>query len=734
MFTEQRGSVSGEALEVLLRHSPDTVVFVNHAGRVLLTNREEDEELSSLEAAARSADLPRGLKVLHRDGRPYEEAEWPLARALSSGELIANEEFELVDADGDRRGFSCSCAPFFDSQGDLLGAVAVLRDVTEPRQSDQELERRIRQQAAVAELGHKALEGGSLQSMMDEAVSLVCQTLGVEHAKVGELLTGRGELLVRAGVGWREGVVGRWRMRAGRGSPAGYALLVGGPVIVDDMAAERRFEIPAVLREHRVMSDVTVVIDPRGEAFGTLAASSERPHAFSKDDVGFLQAVANVLASVVERTGSDKRLEAAREAERIRMARDMHDEALSGLADAIVDAQLAKAAASDAVTAGRLERLVPTLSRIGEQLRAAIYDSRLPEEQHRPFPELLEALVALHRTRAVGFEIELDLRRDGVGPLGPKGTQLLRIVGEALTNARRHSGSKKINVTFNASDVGVTIEVSDHGLGFDPRTVRTSDGTGIRGMQERAAIAGATLAIDSRPANGTRVRVDLPLVSSPSPGERLRVLLVDDHASVRQAIASAFQDEDDFEVVAEAGSLNEARQMLELVDVAVIDLALPDGYGGDLITELRERNPEAQALVLTASLDRAETARAIESGAAAVIHKAAQLDQVVADVRRLRAGETLLPSEEALELLRFAGRQREREHQDRRALASLTARERQVLQALADGLDSQQIADRLHIAVRTEQNHVANILAKLRVHSRLQALVFALRYGIVEVR
>jgi DNA-binding NarL/FixJ family response regulator len=253
-------------------------------------------------------------------------------------------------------------------------------------------------------------------------------------------------------------------------------------------------------------------------------------------------------------------------------------------------------------------------------------------------------------------------------------------------------------------------------------------------MQERAGIAGATLAIDSRPANGTRVRVDLPLVSSPSPGERLRVLLVDDHASVRQAIASAFQDEDDFEVVAEAGSLNEARQMLELVDVAVIDLALPDGYGGDLITELRERNPEAQALVLTASLDRAETARAIESGAAAVIHKAAQLDQVVADVRRLRAGETLLPSEEALELLRFAGRQREREHQDRRALASLTARERQVLQALADGLDSQQIADRLHIAVRTEQNHVANILAKLRVHSRLQALVFALRYGIVEVR
>jgi DNA-binding NarL/FixJ family response regulator len=437
---------------------------------------------------------------------------------------------------------------------------------------------------------------------------------------------------------------------------------------------------------------------------------------------------------VVERTGSDRRLEAAREAERSRMARDMHDEALSELADAIVDAQLAKSAAVDAVTAGRLERLVPTLSRIGQQLRAAIYDSRLPEEQHRPFPELLESLVELHRVRAVGFEIELELQRDGVGPLGPQGTQLLRIVGEALTNARRHSASKKIRVTFRAAEGKVTVEVSDDGLGFDAPALRHSDGTGIRGMQERAAIAGAALDIESRPGEGTLVRVDLPLGSAYDSGERLRVLLVDDHASVRQAIANAFRSEDDFEVVAEVGSLKEARQMLEQIDVAIIDLALPDGYGGDLITELRERNPDAQALVLTASPDRAEVARAVESGAGAVVSKAASLEEVVTDVRRLRAGETLLPPEQAMELLRFAGRQREREHEDRRALAALTARERQVLQALADGLDSNQIAGRLHIAIRTEQNHVANILAKLGVHSRLQALVFALRYGVVEIR
>jgi DNA-binding NarL/FixJ family response regulator len=83
--------------------------------------------------------------------------------------------------------------------------------------------------------------------------------------------------------------------------------------------------------------------------------------------------------------------------------------------------------------------------------------------------------------------------------------------------------------------------------------------------------------------------------------------------------------------------------------------------------------------------------------------------------------------------VRCARHQRDHERRDREALATLTPREREVLQALADGLDSRQIAERLHISIRTEQNHVASIMAKLGVHSRLQTLVYALRYGIVEI-
>ena len=81
----------------------------------------------------------------------------------------------------------------------------------------------------------------------------------------------------------------------------------------------------------------------------------------------------------------------------------------------------------------------------------------------------------------------------------------------------------------------------------------------------------------------------------------------------------------------------------ESVDMALIDLGLPDGYGADLIKELREKNAQAQALVLSASLDRANIASAVERGAAGVLSKTAHLDEVVEAVRRLRAGETLMP-------------------------------------------------------------------------------------------
>jgi DNA-binding NarL/FixJ family response regulator len=252
-------------------------------------------------------------------------------------------------------------------------------------------------------------------------------------------------------------------------------------------------------------------------------------------------------------------------------------------------------------------------------------------------------------------------------------------------------------------------------------------------MRERAALLHGRLDIVSEPTKGTTVRLEVPLRPAPEPvAEQVRILLVDDHAAVREAIAGMLERESDLTVVGQAGSLAAARELLNGVDVAVLDLTLSDGDGIVLIPELRAASPAAQVLVLSANVDRGQTARAIDAGAAGALDKTADLDQVVDAIRRLRAGEALLPRHEIAELLRFAGERREQEREDRQAIASLTDREREVLRAVAAGLDGQTIADGLGISIRTERNHVARILNKLGVHTQLQAVLFAIRYGLID--
>ncbi len=220
--------------------------------------------------------------------------------------------------------------------------------------------------------------------------------------------------------------------------------------------------------------------------------------------------------------------------------------------------------------------------------------------------------------------------------------------------------------------------------------------------------------------------------------EKTRILLVEDHASFRQALAFMFEREPEFAVVGQAGTLAEARQFLNgaagETDVAVCDLALPDGDGFDLIEELAANGGEVITLVLSASLEPARFARAVEAGASGVLHKAAAIGDIVEAVKRLRAGEALLSPDEVIGMLRMVSRQRQEQVEVQRAIDRLTRREREVLQALAEGLDSKDIAEKLHITVETERTHMVNILNKLGVHSRLQALVFAARNGLVEIR
>jgi PAS domain S-box-containing protein len=712
--------------DVILETMTDAFYAVDRDWRLTYLNARAVQAFAELHGrpATREELLGRGL--------------WDVFPAVVG--TSADEHFHRAVRDGETVVFEFPYpggGPCFDVNAypSEHGLSVYFRDVSERKRAERERETRARRQALVADLGLRTLASDDLPALMQDAVAVVAETLDAEMVEVAEVMPDGDALSLRAGVGWSLRSVGDMVGSSGRGSMVGYTIEAHEPVVSADLATEERFRLSPGLAEEGTVSAMTVVIPGHDEPYGVLAAFSRRRRTFSADDVAFLQAVANIVATAVERARTEARIGEVREAERSRIARDLHDEALQDLTYVIARAGIP--AGDEVEAADRLERLLPALTRVGEQLRGAIYDLRLGGEEGRAFPELLQALVDVHRAMAADCAVELDLG-DGVParPLGATGTEVLRILGEALTNARRHAGARRVVVRVWGSPRALWAEVSDDGRGFDRLAPSaTTDATGIRGMRERAVLVDGHLVIRGEAGVGTTVRLEVPLATDGDDGpEQVRVLLVEDHAAVREAMASAFERDAGLRIVGQASSLREARALLGDVDVAVLDLGLPDGYGADLIPELRHVNPRAQALVLSATLDRADVARAVERGAAGVLNKTAGFDEVVDAVRRAHAGETLLSLEEILDLLRDAGRRREREHADRQAIAQLTAREREVLQGLADGLNSQQIADRLFISIRTERNHIANILAKLGVHSQLQALVLALRYDVIEIR
>ncbi len=218
-----------------------------------------------------------------------------------------------------------------------------------------------------------------------------------------------------------------------------------------------------------------------------------------------------------------------------------------------------------------------------------------------------------------------------------------------------------------------------------------------------------------------------------------RVMLVEDHASFRQVLAFMLGQDQDFEVVAQSGTLAEARRVLDgrdgkdRIEAAVIDLALPDGNGTELVGDLSGHNPSMTVLVLSATLNRENLTKAVQAGADGVLDKLAGVGEIVGELRRLSAGAALPSQQQVLEAFLSIDHQHDPDAYERTALGSITPREREMLRALAEGLNSVELAERLGMTAEEERAHVANVITKLGARSRLQALAVAARLGIVEV-
>jgi DNA-binding NarL/FixJ family response regulator len=214
--------------------------------------------------------------------------------------------------------------------------------------------------------------------------------------------------------------------------------------------------------------------------------------------------------------------------------------------------------------------------------------------------------------------------------------------------------------------------------------------------------------------------------------DKLRVMVVDDHQMVVQALVVALSREPDIEIVATASSVAEALEAVSDAkpDVLLIDYYLPDGTGVDAVRGLEDTAVKTVFL----SSDRSDGAvlAALEAGACGYLVKSEPLDQLVAAVRRAGEGEILLQPGELSALL---GRQREqqrREAEQQRVVATLTGREREILRFMAQGLDNRAIAEHLHLALTTVRWYVQVILEKLEVHSKLGAVARAAELGVIE--
>ncbi len=218
--------------------------------------------------------------------------------------------------------------------------------------------------------------------------------------------------------------------------------------------------------------------------------------------------------------------------------------------------------------------------------------------------------------------------------------------------------------------------------------------------------------------------------------EAIRVLLVDDHALFRRGLRVTLDLEPDMAVVGEAGDGAEAlqRAVETLPDIVLMDVKMPRRGGIEACTAIKAVVPSARIVMLTMSDDEGDLYEAIRAGASGYLLKDLPIDEVASSIRAVHGGQSLISPPLAAKLLtEFAAMAKRGESPQAVPSPRLTAREMEVLRQVARGLNNRDIAGELFISENTVKNHVRNILEKLQLHSRMEAVVYAVREKLLEI-
>ena len=332
-------------------------------------------------------------------------------------------------------------------------------------------------------------------------------------------------------------------------------------------------------------------------------------------------------------------------------------------------------------------------------------------------------------------------------------TCIYRVVQEALNNCARHAQASAVQVAVRSEPAEILVTVQDDGSGFDTARVR---GMGLLGMEERVRHLGGTFRdrFQTWPRNAAsksscRSRPCLPIAFMETPRretaftevvpmetekmENVRILLADDHNILRDGMRLLLERQPGFVVVGEAA---DGREIVDLAreqrpDVIVMDIAMPNMNGIEATRRIVEKQPEIGVVILSMHYDESYVIRSLKAGARAYLLKDALKAELISAIRAVSDGRSFFsPKSQPHSAGRLRSKRSERKDADD-SYDLLTAREREILQLVAEGKTNKEIANTLNVSLYTVDTHRTHILQKLNLHSVPELILYAVRKGII---
>ena len=356
------------------------------------------------------------------------------------------------------------------------------------------LHQRIRQQEILAELGVFALRKSPFLDLLDQTVRLTAEGLEAQFCKVLEYVAGENRFLVRAGVGWHEGIVGMASVGADLESPAGFALHTGKPVISNHLENEERFRTPELLLEHGIRRAMNVILQGDGSPYGVLEVDSRLEGEFSERDIAFLQGAANILGMAIEQQRYERQLKAALDRHQV-LASEMTHRVKNSLQIASSMLHLQASTTDDESIRAHLKQASGRVSAIGRAYERLAHDADIEKIDLGAYlKEVCTDAIGVASHCRLEFDGEKELRLDP-----DRAISLALIVNELVTNATKYAfphrtdGHIWVRLVRESANMAL-VSVRDDGVALSPDfDIKNSKGLGMRIVAALSEQLGASI-------------------------------------------------------------------------------------------------------------------------------------------------------------------------------------------------------------------------------------------------